>query len=139
MTFDKKEFLDMAQGRRKEVAASMAPEAMGLQKSAVDAEKLMDDPGWAVLQTVVQAAIEQADEVAEIYRQKLQSNDVVGHEVLIKTKIGLAVCNERIHVLKEVLAIPSDIVNSGEQAKSLLERIGALKMETEKAGFFSKN
>ncbi len=94
-----------------------------LQQAQVEADKLTGDPHWDLFLSYVAAAAERAEQAAENIKSLILQPNMVGHDELMMAKIELAEAEAQARAWRQVIALPADIRESGEQAKTLLERM----------------
>ena len=69
------------------------------------------------------AAAERAERAAEDIESAILHPSMVSHDELMMAKIELAEAKAQARAWRQVIALPADIRESGEQAKTLLERM----------------
>lgn len=94
-----------------------------IQQAQVRMDALTGDPHWDLLLSYVQSAIERATREAEQHVSSLVSPMVVNPDEIMGLKIAHAQLEGQIQAWAAVMDLPKDIKESGEQAKTLLERI----------------
>ena len=94
-----------------------------LQQAAVKAEHLTGQPEWDYFLSLLQNAIDVTETQAKEFERKLSDPSLVGHEDLLAVKIDLIRCLERMMAWKVVMDLPKELVESGETAANILERL----------------
>lgn len=94
-----------------------------LQQAQVRMENLTGDPDWDLFLSYVEAGIQRTEREAVTHLDQLRSPTTVNVDEIMQLKMALHGCQARIDAWRAILELPKDIRDSGEQAKTLLERV----------------
>ena len=94
-----------------------------LQQAQVRMENLTGDPDWDLFLSYIEAGIQRTEREAVAHLDQLRNPATVNVDEIMQLKLASHGCQERINAWRSVLELPKDIRSSGEQAKTLLERV----------------
>ena len=123
MSFDYDEWAESYKGRLQERVNGQRANLEHFMQAEVQADRLTGDPDWDIFLQLVQAGIERMQKSAADYRERLCDPEVVNQDELMHLKMRLADAEAHVRAWVAVIQLPKDIKKSGEQAKSLLERL----------------
>ena len=123
MTHDRADFDKLIADKAGKREQKHRPALEWLAQAAVSAEQLMADPHWKVYQQYLAAAVGNTEQNADALRRKLASPLVVDHSEILITKIALAESEAMIRAWNVAISMPKEIMEKGEEAKSVLERL----------------
>ncbi len=93
------------------------------RQSAVRVELLTGDSHWDSFLSYIQAAQDETEAQLQSLIQLISNPIVVDHDRIMQAKIGLAECKGRIDAWQAVIELPKDLIEAGNKAKGLLERM----------------
>ena len=123
MTFDREDWAKGYKARLQERMNGKRTELEHFMQAEVQAERLTGDPDWDIFLQLVQAGIERMQKLANELRRQLADPGTVNQDELMRLKISLADAEGHVRAWEATIQLPKDIKQSGEQAKTLLERL----------------
>ncbi len=121
MTFEREEYRNLVEQRSR--VNGQIPQMKLLAQSAIASESLTGDPTWDIFLSYIQAAIDRTREEMTSLEEMLRAPQLVDPNGMMSTKIAILQCEERINAWKVVISLPKELKESGEKAKSILERL----------------
>ena len=94
-----------------------------LRQAAIRTELLTGTPDFDSFLGYIQAAMEGTEGQRESLVELLSDPLVVDHARIMQAKIALAECKGRIDAWQVVIKLPKDLIQAGDKAKGLLERM----------------
>jgi len=94
-----------------------------LNQAEVKAKHLTGDPHWDMFLSYIQGAIETTQRQLEGFEAALGSPDLVNTDEIMKAKISVIRCRERIAAWVAVMELPNELRAGGVEARGLLERL----------------
>lgn len=94
-----------------------------IQQAAVKAELLTGVDHWDTFLSYLQAVLEVSEGHRLDAQEILCHPNNVDHSTMLRAKIALAECESRIGILRAVMSLPKDLIEMGNDAKSILERV----------------
>ena len=104
-------------------AADIYPYLEQMRQEAVKADLLTGEPTWDHFLTLIQGAIETTREQMGAFQRQLGDSDTFEHQEMIRLKTQALLCGERIKAWEVVMTLPKDIMERGEKAENLMERL----------------
>lgn len=124
MTYSHADYEALLERKGKETIRDQRPLLALAEQASVKAEHLTGDPNWDFFLSFAQAEIEFAEGQIEVFLGKLGDGVTVSHDELMVLKIAKRECEGRIAAWRRMMTLPKSLMAGGEQARSLLERIG---------------
>ena len=106
-----------------EKADDQRPRLELLRQTAIRTERLTGAPDFDSFLGYIQAAMEATEAQRESLVELLSDPMVVDHARIMQAKIALAECKGRIDAWQGVIELPKDLIEVGNKAKGLLERM----------------
>ena len=94
-----------------------------LRQAAIRTELLTGSPDFDSFLGYIQAAMEGTEAQRKSLIELLSDPLVVDHVRIMQAKIALAECKGRIDAWQTVIELPKDLIEAGDKAKGLLERL----------------
>ncbi len=94
-----------------------------IKQAAVKAEFLTGMDHWDTFLSYLQVVLEASEGHKLDALEMLGHPNNVDHSTMLRAKIALAECESRIGILRAVMSLPKDLIEMGNDAKSILERI----------------
>jgi hypothetical protein len=127
--FDRQEF-DKLMGENTIKRLEKQRDHLEYQKQAeVSATLLTGDQNWDVFLQFLQSAVDTTKAQKTSLEERYLDPGLVNPDEIMKDKILIMLCAERIKAWETVIALPVDIMSQGEKARSLLARLGEAKTE----------
>lgn len=127
MGIDRRDFDALT--KRYDIAPTLQKSDVGslrvIERDALQAQHLTSQPSWDRFLTYLQAALQRLDLVRQSAQAKLNAIGVVDHHSLISAKLELHVAEAQIELLESIMSMPKEIIENGDKARDLLEKIGA--------------
>jgi len=124
MAVDRQDF----EGLKARSMATVRPHDTGslrvIERDALQAQHLTSLPSWDRFLTYLQAALQRLERVRSGAQAKLNAIGVVDHGSLIAAKMELHVADGQIELLESIMSMPKEIIEHGDKARDLLEKIG---------------
>ncbi|MEE8327060.1 MAG: hypothetical protein V3R58_08510 [candidate division NC10 bacterium] len=124
MVFDREEWETGLKQKRKELVRARKHELEVLAQSPIAMESLTGDATWDPFLQILQSKIEKATRALDLLKEQMVEAGLVDHEGLLQQKIQAKIFQTEIETLKDVIALPMQIRESGEQAKEALDELG---------------
>lgn len=94
-----------------------------IRQAAVRTELLMGSSEWNSFLGYIQGAIEETEVQRDSLIELISDPLMVDHDQIMRAKIALSGCKERIAAWNAVIELPKDLIEAGNKAKGLLERM----------------
>lgn len=94
-----------------------------LRQTAIRTELLTGSPEWDSFLGYAQAAMEETEAQLQGWIVFITNPVIVDRDQIMQAKIALAECKGRIDAWKAVIELPKDLIETGNKAKGLLERM----------------
>ena len=94
-----------------------------MRQVAIRTELLTSSPVWDSFLGYIQAVMEGTEAQRKSLIELLSDPLVVDHACIMQAKIALAECKGRIDAWQAVIELPKDLIEAGDKAKGLLERM----------------
>ena len=94
-----------------------------LRQAAIRTELLTGSSEWDSFLGYIQAVMEETEAQRKSLIELLSDPLVVDHVHIMQAKIALAECKGRIDAWQAVIELPKDLIEVGDKAKGLLERM----------------
>ena len=120
MSHTYEDYQELLEKKAKDKLNGQRPQLEYLKQAQVKMELLTGDPHWDTFLSYLQNALEGLRLVEERFEKELIAPDLVDHGDIMKVKHGLVQVSAQINLLEGILALPKDIIESGEKAKALL-------------------
>ena len=121
MSFTREEYADLLEKKQKNKMNGERPTLEYLVQAQVKMELLTGNQHWDIFLSYLQSALEGLKITEDQYRDKLCSSSLVDSNEIMLTKMGLAETKGQITLLEGIIALPKDIIESGEKAKAVLD------------------
>lgn len=115
---NERQAVDLAQ-RRRQITV--------LAQAEVLAENLTQVREWDLFLSYVQAGMNACDVECEKLRRRISDPMVVQTEEIMRLKVLLEGWEQRRNAFQAVISLPKDLIEMGQEAKSLLERLPQLE------------
>ena len=94
-----------------------------LRQAAVRTELLTGNSEWDSFLGYIQAALEETEFQRKNLFSAISDPLCVDHNAIMQIKIAIAECKGRIDAWQAVIELPKDLIEAGDKAKGLLERM----------------
>lgn len=94
-----------------------------LRQAAIRTELLTGNSEWDSFLGYIQAAMEGTEAQVQSWIELMSDPLIVDHDQIMRAKIVLAECKGRIDAWQAVIELPKDLIEAGNKAKGLLERM----------------
>ena len=94
-----------------------------LRQAAIRTEHLTGSPDFDSFLGYIQAAMEGTEAQVRSWIELMSDPLIVDHDQIMRAKIALAECKGRIDAWQAVIELPKDLIQAGDKAKGLLERM----------------
>ena len=94
-----------------------------LRQAAIRTELLTGSSEWDSFLGYIQAALEETEFQRKNLLSAIADPLCVDHNTIMQMKIALAECKGRIDAWQAVIELPKDLIEAGDKAKGLLERM----------------
>ena len=118
------EFLEDRKNGQQAESKAQRKQLVMLAQAVVEAENMTGVPEWDRFLSYVSAASEACGERAAALRDRIADPSVVGHDEIMQLKISLEGWIQRGLAFDAVIRLPKDLMEVGEDARELLERMG---------------
>ena len=98
------------------------PNLLQFEQAGVEAQLLTNDPRWNLFLQQLQAQINKAIKMRDSLIESSLSPNLVNSEDMLRNKNNLLIACTEITTLEAVIAIPRQIITSGDSAKELLAK-----------------
>ncbi len=117
----------LAKKREADQRATARTNLEQLLQAEVRMENLTNDADWNIFLQYVQSALNKTEaQLAEAVKS-LSSRNVSSPDEIMHYKFLVTELTGRVSALRGVIELPAQIKESGEQAKSLMERMGEVE------------
>ena len=123
MTFDRSDFDELNKAKEQQQFKAMLPQLRMMQQAAVSAERLTGVPQWDTFLSYLQGAIETTQKQLATFEGALRSPDLLDPQKIMQCKVSALRCQERIMAWEAVLQLPKDLIELGEKAEALTDRL----------------
>lgn len=123
MAFDRADYDALIKDKLREQAGRSLSRLELMRQGAVAGELLTGNAAWDAFLRYVQGAIDQTERQLATFQLAFTSPDLLDQSQLLRVKVDALRCSERISAWKAVMQLPKDLIEQGEQAQSLLERM----------------
>ena len=121
MTFDRSEYTELANKKQLERQANGRLEMIA--QAAVKADLLTGDSNWDTFLSYIQAAAEQTEAQRNAILEQISDPNIVDDNQTRRLRNAVIACNERIGAWKAVMDLPKDIIENGEKARAILDKL----------------
>ena len=121
LTYD--EYQKRLETKKAEKAAEHRPQLQMLAQAEIKARNLTGDPIWDLFLSYLQAFLETTEDQQRAFESALTDSKTVDHAGILVAKIGAAECKSRVETLEAVISLPKDLIEMGQEATALLERM----------------
>lgn len=111
--------------KRAEREAAHRPQIEMLAQAQVKTELLTGDAHWDWFLSFLQAAVDHTEGQRDAFAAIIADPKTVQIDTIMEAKIGLAECKARLDAWNAVISLPKDLIEMGQEAKTLLERMPA--------------
>ena len=94
-----------------------------LSQAQIKAEHVTGDPNWDTFLSYIQAAVDNHEAEIEELKSVLESPHMVAPDDIMRLKIAIISCRSRLSAWDAVIALPRDIKEHGEKARTILDRL----------------
>ncbi len=123
MSFDYEEWAEVYRQQQRSRVNGQRADLEHFMQAEVQADRLTGDPDWDIFLQLLQAGIEKMSKLAADLRDRLCDPEVVNQDELMHLKLRLSAAEAQVAAWDAAIQLPKDIKTSGEQAKSLLDRL----------------
>jgi len=123
MTFEREDFERLRQSSLKDNYAKATSHLTLIKQGAVVGESMTGVQAWDTFLSFVQGAIDTTREQLDALNHTLASPDILDHDRMLSIKVSMIRCKERIAAWEAIVKLPKDLIEHGEQAQSLLDRM----------------
>jgi hypothetical protein len=120
MSYTREEWLGLNEKNRKKSLNGERPHMEYLVQAQVKMSYLTGVQEWDIFLSYLQSALDTLKLIQAEKRNALCSPSLVDTNSIMEVKLDLAEVTGQINLLEGVLALPKDIMESGERAKALL-------------------
>ncbi len=117
------EFKARTGDKQAEREAAHRPQLQMLARAGVNSRALTGDPLWDTFLSYLQAAVEQTEAQRDTFTATISDPKVVNGDQIMMAKTGLAECTGRLEAWNAVISLPKDLIEMGQEAKTLLDRL----------------
>ncbi len=117
------EFKARTGDKKAEREAAHRPQLQMLARAEVNSRMLTGEPLWDTFLSYLQAAVEQTEGQNAAFAATIADPRIVDGDMIMEAKTGLAECQGRIKAWNAVISLPKDLIEMGQEAKTLLGRI----------------
>ena len=117
------EFKARTGDKKAEREAAHRPQLQMLARAEVNSRALTGDPLWDTFLSYLQAAVEQTEAQRDTFTATISDPKVVNGDQIMMAKTGLAECTGRLEAWNAVISLPKDLIEMGQEAKTLLDRL----------------
>ncbi len=104
-------------------ASQYRPQLKMLAQAEVSAKMLTGDPQWDRFLSYLQAALEHTQGQADAAAETIANPSVVNNDQIMAAKAIITECNARVDAWNAVISLPKDLIEMGDQATALLDRL----------------
>ena len=127
------DYNEYAEARKKRLAErtqERRPQLEMISQAAVKAELLTGQQHWDYFLSLIEGAIEVTQNHKEAF-ERLVMDPATSDEDVKKLRINAFLCAERIMAWRAVMTMPKELIEQGEKARTLLERVPDVGTDSE--------
>jgi hypothetical protein len=123
MPFDRDDYRRTLVERAEEGKDALKHNLQVMDRAALEARSVTNDPHWDHFLSYIQAAIETTEAQMQQLHRQLADDARVTHESLLLSKLALKRCEGRLEAFRAVQDLPKDLIASGDEARAVLDRL----------------
>jgi hypothetical protein len=120
MRYERKHYREIVEESKAERLAEAKTEARRMAQATPEMEKLTGDPHWNLFLQLLQGQVEETEQQLEQMREMLGLHSMPA-DSLVELNTRVAACRSRIFTLREVMDLPKQLMEQGQEALGWLK------------------